>query len=499
MEHTYDIQFIQTLNPIYKKKVALKTENPSVYTIISADFSFASDPPCTNDEATNNTSPQYDDYYSPVNLFRSVILNENETRLLSFSLPKSVSFDEFKERYTEVGVPLNLESSRFLINEIIEGTMINLWWDDENNHWQISTKKSISGNYNYFKNPLVEKQKTFKQMFMEVIGDFETPEFDQTANLKKDCYYSFVIKHPENHIVHSVFQPAIYLVAVYEKIDDWKVKYIPQNQFMKWGILPDINIQYPRILNFQPDATIPSIVSYSHIFAYIECENQKNTKAIINRIPQMENENKTEVNTLNYMVGVMITDTKTGVRTKIENSVYKYLKELRGNHPSYKYKYYELVLKNRLSEFIYYFPQYYDLFMSFEKEFHTFAETIHWFYVNKYILKNPLVTLMKDIPYSINYHINHLHYNVYLPFIKIGQKKKITLNLIYSYIWEMPIKTILFWLKYDSIMAKKSRVSPCQPDEMDQPVEIHQPVSMDQPDEMTQSHHSLRTVIHSSS
>jgi hypothetical protein len=334
--------------------------------------------------------------------------------------------------------------------------MINLWWDHTNEQWQISTKKAVSGNYTYFKTPLVKKQKSFKEMFIEIVGDFETPEFDEYANLYKSYFYSFVIKHPENHIVDSVYRPTIYLVAVYEKIDDWKVKYIPQTEFMKWNILPNINVQYPNILKFQTNTKVSGIVSYNHIISYIECDNEKKTKAILKRIPpHMQNENETYVNLINYMVGVMITDTKTGVRTKIENSVYKYLKELRGNHPSYKYKYYELALSNRLTEFLYYFPQYNELFMQFEEEFHTFAKTVYWYYVNKFILKNPMVVSKKDVPYKINYHINYLHYNVYLPHLKIGEKIKITLNLIYSYIWGMPIKTILYWLNYDSIMAKK--------------------------------------------
>ena len=458
MEHTYDINFIRSLNPIYKKKV--KTNTDSVYTVVSIDLpsSVYKNEPNEKDDSSSidDDPPAPDVHYLPEKLFRSVILNEDETNLLSFSLPKSVPFYHFKERYSEIGAPFHLEPSRFLINEIVEGTMINLWWDDTNEQWQISTKKAVSGNYTYFKTPLVEKQKTFKEMFTEIVGDFESPEFGEYANLYKSYFYSFVIKHPENHIVHSVFRPTIYLVAVYEKIDDWKVKYIPQAEFMKWNIFPNINVRYPDILKFQTTPAIPTIVSYNHIFSYIECDNEKKTKAILKRIPpHMENENETYVNLMNYMVGVMITDTKTGIRTKIENSLYKYLKELRGNHPSYKYKYYELALSNRLTEFLYYFPQYNELFMQFNEEFHTFVKTIYWYYVNKFILKTPTVVSKKDIPYKINYHINYLHYNFYLPHLKMGEKKKITLNLIYSYIWGMPIKTILYWLNYDSIMAKK--------------------------------------------
>jgi len=451
MEHYYNIQSIAKLNPHFKKKITIKTQSliPLTYTVVSADLPKALVKFSEDEEEYERLEEEcvFESGISPEGTIRSAILNGDESRLLSFSLPKSVSFNSFKEKYETLED--SLSDSKFIITEMIEGTMINLWWDTEEMKWEISTKKAVSGNYTYFKNPLVKKQKTFKEMFIDVVGAFDNDGFDETANLNKNMFYSFVLKHPENHIVHTVLRPTLYLVAVYEKTGEWQVKYIPQTIFMKWNILPKSNIKFPVIFE--------NATSYNDINREIEIRNIKTGDAIAIFSQSSEN-NFSSINEdeTNYMMGIMITDTETGTRTKVENNTYKYLKELRGNHPSYKYKYYELLLTNRFAEFIYFFPQYTGLFLKFEEEFNTFVNTIYWYYVNKYILKTP-ECLTGNIPYQYSFHINHLHYNVYLPFLKAGQKKKITRNFVYEYVWEMPIKTLLYWLNYDLIAENKNK------------------------------------------
>ena len=56
------------------------------------------------------------------------------------------------------------------ITEIIEGTMVNLFW--ETDKWEIATKRSVGGNYHFFRNQYFPdlpepEQKTFRQMFLE--------------------------------------------------------------------------------------------------------------------------------------------------------------------------------------------------------------------------------------------------------------------------------------------------------------------------------------------
>jgi len=466
MEHYYNISSIVDLNPKYKKKVTVKYDTPVVYTVVSVDLPFSSsqnikkettefyenilqqdecyDEPHIDESSIDDLKRNNDDdddghtdeiHNTKINgfLFRSVILNENENSLLSFSLPKSIPIEEFKEKYNV------LDTKRFIITEIIEGTMINLWWDSIINRWQISTKKSISGNYTYFRNPFTTKTKTFKEMFIDVVGDFESEDFEKISNIDRKYFYSFVLKHPENHIVHSVIHPIVYLVAVYEKTHDWEVKYIPQTTFMKWCILQNINIKYPKFLT---EDTVDDM-TYDSVYVSIEDQNKNTKHALMNSIFNED---------VNYTMGFMIVDTENGTRTKIENYIYKYLKQLRGNHPSYKYKFYELIKSNRIQEFIYYFPQYIHLFMNFNQELNTFVNTIHWYYVNKFILKNPQF-LNGNIPYQYSYHVNHIHYNIYLPSLN-SSVIKITLYVVYEYMCSLSIKNILYWLNPINFLNK---------------------------------------------
>jgi hypothetical protein len=60
-----------------------------------------------------------------------------------------------------------------------------------------------------------DQKKTFRRMFLECMNEAGL-EFDA---LQKDCCYSFVMQHPNNHIVCSITKPTLYLIAVY-KVDN---------------------------------------------------------------------------------------------------------------------------------------------------------------------------------------------------------------------------------------------------------------------------------------
>jgi hypothetical protein len=476
MENIISLETIHNLDPIYKKKVTPK-KGTTTYTVVSVDF--VAPTKCKNDTPDNSSVDDTDDAedethltppplpsgrwnpykYSPNIRFRSVVLNEDETQLLSFSPPKSIPLNEFKEIYQRLDLeqedPFWLGTKRFVINEIIEGTMVNLWWDYSNNKWEISTKKSVSGNYIYSKTPSIpprESHKTFKEMFIEIVGNYE--EFggdNETLNLNKNHFYSFVMKHPDNHFVHSVTKPEIYLVAVYQKTGEWEVKYIPPAVFKEWGILtPQTVVKYPISFGFDPMSLTSSVYTYGDITATIDKKNQHVLNSFNNKLFN-------HYGATNYTMGVMITDIETGYRTKVENTVYTYLKELRGNHPSYKYKYYELVFTGRLYEFVYYFPRYAELFMEFQREFDTFIYNIYNYYVSKFILKNIAPEESHTIPTQFRYHVNNLHYTVYIPSLKSETRRVINIHTVYEYVWKLPIKSILFWLNYEKIMAKKNK------------------------------------------
>jgi site-specific DNA-cytosine methylase len=103
--------------------------------------------------------------------YRSVVLDPDTNNVLSFALPKSIPIDSFKERFPKV------DQDNIYVNEIVEGTMINLFWDTRLDRWELATKSAVGGNYWFFRTHYdvsdmqQQEQLTFRQMFIEACGE----------------------------------------------------------------------------------------------------------------------------------------------------------------------------------------------------------------------------------------------------------------------------------------------------------------------------------------
>ena len=108
--------------------------------------------------------------------------------------------------------------------------MINVFYDNINSVWEISTKSSVGGNilfFNDIKNYLhffgnnsndidssnleYYKNITFRSMFFEACNqsNFNLETLDRRYS------YTFVMQHPYNRIVTPITVPLIYLVKIY--------------------------------------------------------------------------------------------------------------------------------------------------------------------------------------------------------------------------------------------------------------------------------------------
>ena len=131
-------------------------------------------------------------------LYRSVIKNSLD-KVVSFAPPRSVPLT--REFYKEGGV---------YAEEFIDGTMINMFWDDDD--WQIATRNKVGG-YNWF----YEKEKPFRYLFLDCLGDKFDFEKLPTKGLRElPIIYSFVLQHTANRIVDKISDNKIYLVEAYE-------------------------------------------------------------------------------------------------------------------------------------------------------------------------------------------------------------------------------------------------------------------------------------------
>ncbi len=339
--------------------------------------------------------------------YRSVLFDDNN-KLLSYSLPKSKKYDEFIKNN-------NLNDEDLLITEIIEGTMINLF--NNGDKWEISTKSSVGGEYFYYRNGYdkdygKEKQLTFKKMLYDCLRISDDNEFIRiTEDLSKDICYSFVMQHPDNHIVLNNVDMNLYLVAAY-KINENKAEYILFNELINMDCIKTMMefIKLPKIIN--------------------KLENYK----------EMELKYTKENNEL--IVGLMYLNEKTGERCHIINDGYKKRKDIRGNNPNLQYQYLCLKKIGKVKEFLEYFPQYKDLFYKFYIEYKNFLTNIHQSYLTYYIQKNK-----ERVSKKYFYHIYKIHHNIYLPSLKIG-KKIMNKGEIFNYFEDYDPIQQLYYLNY---------------------------------------------------
>ena len=305
-------------------------------------------------------------------IYRSAIMNGN--KLLCLAPSKSLSNDVFQD-----AVP---EPHNFAATEIIEGTMINMFWDPNSECWEIATKKGIGGNYSFFRNQYLNEvdepaQKTFRQMFLDAFVPLNNLSFDKSYS------YTFVLQHPCNHIVLMVDAPALYFVHSY-KIDNENNTYTYVN--------PREHPNYDDFIRL--GVKFPNVFSSENLVVNV-------TSALSNPTNDYR------------LVGYMVTEQVTGFRTAYYNKKYLEIKSLRGNNPNLHYQYLMLRKIGKVSEFLRYFPIYRKHFNKFFEHFSLFSERIYKLYWEVHVKKTLQVFDLVDK--HDRFFVEKLHYDVFLP------------------------------------------------------------------------------------
>jgi hypothetical protein len=390
-----DLKYIIDLETYNHEQVRSKTMNlpdGRKYTILNYKM----------DEPIDTASEKY----------RSVILNESE-KIVCYAPPKSISIDTFKNNYS-------IEDSSIIVNEVIEGTMINLFYDQENSLWEIATKASIGGNYWYFRNQypiyqetMSKQELTFRHMFLQALGMNESDDLQNSSILetldKKYCY-SFILQHQMNHIVHMIIAPTIYLVAVYEIIDN-NIFVIDPNEYEYWANINNSPIRFP---------TRFMAMTYDDILSQ-----------------------KCSIDSTYDIPGVMFFNTSTGERSCIENNAYKKVRELRGNNPNLQFQFLSLRKSNQISEFLIHFKQYDKLFDAFQIQYDDFIKQVHNGYVSYYVKKNGNTVPKQYFPL-----VYKLHHEIFIPSMANGSKIIIKRDVVTDFISKIDPKSLIYYLNW---------------------------------------------------
>ena len=329
-------------------------------------------------------------------LIRSVILHENN--IISFSPPKSHSYETYTDKIGDG------ESN---MEEYVEGTMINMFFNPQIQEWDIASRSSIGAYCSFYQ----DKKKTFRTMFLEAMNrlGYEFEEFN-----KKYCY-SWILQHPDNRIVVPFTQPNIVLCKVYE-CKGLIVEEVPDALTTRY--------EMPRPLN-----------------KIIDCEGKT-----INEIRNAFNSS-----THNYTImGAVFTDPASGCRTKVRNPSYEYVRKLKGNSPKLQYQYYNLRQIGAVGDFLKFYPEHKGTFDQMRQQVHEFTFNLHSNYIRCYVKKEKPIL---EFPFQYRTHMYNLH-QLYLNNLR-ETREVVRKNVVINYINTLPCHYLMSSINYP---LKKNKV-----------------------------------------
>lgn len=353
-------------------------------------------------------------------LCKSLIYDNERETLVCMAPPKSISYEKFTSMF-------EFNSENIEVSQMMEGTMVNMFYNHTTCKWIISTRGAIGGQYFYFRNQYYQdqhnmcRQISFYDMFMEALQASEKEELNELSIMKlfdKDYNYSFVLQHPDNHIVIPIMRPKLYLVAVHHIQDvngSIVSKSLDKSTFQQF--------EFVKVLSGLID--IPPI--YTDVTSYQDA---------VDKYSSIQSSPNT--------VGIVFYHKKQGVRTTYICDRYKTMKELRGNNPNIQFQYICLRRTKKVNEFLNYFPQYKKLFYTFYTQYRDFMKNVHQSYINCYIKKTGKRISNKYMP-----HIYRIHQECFVPYMLKGEKKIIKIDDVYKYFDQRNVGEILFALNYD--------------------------------------------------
>lgn len=337
-------------------------------------------------------------------LLRSVIINP-ENNVVGFSPTKSWDVCQFLLLFP------SLSSPDIIVQEFIEGFMINVFFDPVADSWQIATRNTVGGNVSYYRND-EGHTKTFAEMFNEACIEHNVV----IDNLDKQYCYSFVVKHKDNRIVSFVDRPELYLIEIYHILNDDSGKITVRSftvaEIAETEIVKSTNILRPAII--QCDSYDDICVKY------------------------------TSYNTPFNIKGVVVKNEKSLIRCKYLNPTYMWAKFLRGNQPKLQYHYLTLVQSGFVNDFLMFFPDMTEQINKYTNELNTYIQELYTTYVDCHI-KHTIK--FGQINGKYKQHVINLH-DQYCTHLR-PYKLKINKDVVAQYVVNIPTSVLMHSINYN--------------------------------------------------
>ena len=340
-------------------------------------------------------------------LFRSVVISLNSGKIVSFSPPKSVGFQQYSK------VADAWENTR--AEEFIEGTMVNVFHAD--GEWEIATRSMIGANGRFYNDG---GKSTFRSMFLDAVrlcaSNGSDPETFYTK-LDPTLSYSFVFQHPDNQIVTPKTKPELYLIRAYRIEDMHITEFLPNS--------PEVTT-----ITRSDDSAItvdsPYIYELEHLKGFDGLEADWQTM------------NRTHTD-----IGVVLVNKTNNTRTKLRNPTFEMVRNLRGNQPKLQFQYLSLRKEGKVGQYLRYFKQASEPFSQYRSQLHTFTDTLHKNYVSCFVRKEKT---LKEYPAQFKTHMYALH-GMFLSSLR-EQGEFVSMKVVIDYVNALPTPRLMYSLNW---------------------------------------------------
>jgi hypothetical protein len=376
-------------------------------------------------------------------LLRSVVLDQYG-KILAYSPPKCVvpSATEFNGNNNS-----NNNNNNILVEELVEGTMINVFYhkpngQEEGADWDLATKSCVGGNIvfhslanqpnneatneatneanNEANNEATQPpKKTFRRMFLECMNEAGL-EFDA---LQKDCCYSFVMQHPNNHIVRQIRAPTLYLIAAY-KIDN-------ENLVVEEQCREE---QLARINTHANEKTLVRLpLQFTDVDLHVLRDIYASANAPYDFPGLVCRERSTD-------------ERSTGVRFKFRNPNYECIKNMPGSDAKLLFQNLSLRQqgKDKVNEHLDLHPEHSEAFEKVQTDMHAYTTQLFESYIGYYVKRD------RPFPAEFKMHMFHLHR------LHKENNERITLERTIAYVNGLTLSQQMYALTKNTFKTEKA-------------------------------------------
>ncbi len=399
----------------------------------------------------------------------TVLTDADSQRVFAYSPPSQTLLKrDFLERFQDEDVE---------VRELLEGTMVHLFWQPVLNRWEMATRNGVGGDYAYvhpvfpcdetppaFASCLHMVFKTFREMVLEALGtamrrslgvDVPLADFRdcQTLDLlPKTFSYMCILQHAENHLVYSIAPGRSRLVCT--------AIHRLELSSAEVHVHAVTEASHPEVWAVANEVfTCSEFVAPASRTVRLSERNQWGTEVFRRSLepdqydplePFSASTRKNRGMEL-YPCCWSLVHPATGEKTEVKNDCYQQLHALRNMQPNVRYQCLDLYLKNQLCDYLVAFPQYSALFGAFVQEVDVLARHIHHAYIQYYVQKR-----RDRIPKKYFVHASKLHHDVYLP----TRKQKVTLSVVKDYLSKLSVGAL-----YHAVVQPAAEEAPSTPAE----------------------------------